>query len=91
MSNVTPVTKRVTMLTSAQKSQKTSGDLGGLHVDDWENGKIGTGILYSVPCYLQGPDRGPARLRKRSQCNDSGFCVAARPQDLQDQHWSSED
>ncbi len=47
--------------------------------------------LHLVSRYFEGPDQGPARLRKQSQCNKSGFRVAARRQDLQDQHWSPED
>ncbi len=46
------------------------------------------GNLHLVSYYIQGLDQGPAALRKQSQCNESGFCAATRPQDLQDQHWS---
>ncbi len=78
---------------SVQTSQKTSGSLSNLHVNDWqENGRrIRADTLHSVSRYFQEPDWGPAGLRKRTQCNKSGFCIAAKPQDPQDQHWSSED
>ncbi len=79
------------MQINVPKRRKTSDSLGGLHVDDWENGGIGMDILYLISRHLQRPDWGPAELKKRSQCNESSFRIAARPQDLQDQRWSSED
>ncbi len=36
------------MQINAPESQKTSGGLGDLHVNDWENGEIGIGTLYLV-------------------------------------------
>ncbi len=69
---------------SVQTSQKTSGGLGDLHVNDWqENGGIRVGTLHLVSCYFQGPDWGPAGLRKWSQCNESGFRAIAMSQDPQ--------
>ncbi len=91
MLNVTPAIKKVTMQTSAQKSQKTIGGLGNLHLDGGKNRGIRTGSLHLVSHHLQGSDRGPAGLKKRSQSNESSFRAVARPQDLQDQRWSSED
>ncbi len=51
---------------SAQTSQKTSGGLGDLHVDDWQEngGRVWAGTLHSVSRYFQGLDRGSARLKK---------------------------
>ena len=64
------------MQTSALKSQKTCGGLGNLHTDDWEKkGKIGTNTLYLISCHFQRSNRGPARLKKRSQHNEQGFCL----------------
>ena len=77
---------------SVQTSQKTSGSLGNLHVDNkQENGKTKAGTMHSVSHYFWRPDRGPAGLRKQSQRNKSSFCTVTRPQDPQDQHWNSED
>ncbi len=75
------------MQTSVQKSQKTSGGLGNFYVNDWqENGgrirRIGTSTLYLVFRHLQRSDWGPARLKKRSQCNESSFRSIAKSQDL---------
>ncbi len=36
------------MQTNAQKSQKTSCDLGSLYVNDWKNREIETDTLYLV-------------------------------------------
>ncbi len=74
------------MQISVSKSQKTSGGLGDLHVDDWENRrKIGIGTLYVISRHLQGSNWGLAELKKRSQYNESSFCSPARPQDSKDQ------
>ncbi len=72
------------MQTSTEKSQKTSGGLGNLYVDDWQEnrGTIGIGTLHLVSRYLQKLDQGPVGLKKQSQCNESSFCLLARPQDL---------
>ncbi len=70
------------------KSQKTSGGLSNLYVNDWEDKKnkiIRMGTLYLVSCYLQGLDWGPAELKKWSQCNESSFYLSVRPQDLKGQ------
>ncbi len=80
------------MRTSAQKSQKTSGGLGDLQVDNWQEngGKIGIGTLHSVSCHLQGSNWGSVGLGKYSQYNMSSFHLVARPQDLQEQRWNYE-
>ena len=52
-----PINKKVTIQTSIQKSEKTSDDLGNLHVDNGqENGerKIGIGTLYLEFRHFQG-------------------------------------
>ncbi len=69
------------MLPSVKTSQKTSGGLGDLHVDDWQENK-GTrvGALHLVSCYFQEIDRGPARLGKQSQYNELSFGIVTRPQ-----------
>ncbi len=52
---------------SAQTSQKTSGGLGDLHVDDWqENGETRIGTLHLVFRHFQGLNQDLAGLRKRS-------------------------
>ncbi len=56
------------MQTSAQKSQKTSGGLGNLYVDDWQEngGRMGMDTLHLVFRHLQRLDWGPIGLKKRS-------------------------
>ncbi len=51
---------------SVQTTQKTSGGLGNLYVDDWQEngGRTRAGTLHLVSRYFQGLDRGPAGLRK---------------------------
>ncbi len=67
MSNITPVSKRVTIQTNTPKKEKTKGDLGKLHVNDWENrGRIRTDTLHLVSHHLQELDWGPTRLKKQS-------------------------
>ena len=79
------------MQISALKSQKTSGDLSNLYVNDWEKrGRIRTVILYLVSHHFQRLDWGPTELRKWSQLNEAGFRSLTRPQDLKNQRWSIE-
>ncbi len=53
MSNVTPISRKITMQTRILKNQKTIGGLGNLHVSDWEKRRrIGTGTLYLVSRYF---------------------------------------
>ena len=57
MSNATSTNKKVSMQTSALKSQKTSSGLDNFHVNDWEKGgKIRMDTLYLVSRYFQGSD-----------------------------------
>ena len=58
MSNAILANKKVTMQISVTKSQKTSGGLGNLYVNDLqENGKrIKTNTLFWVSRYLQRLD-----------------------------------
>ena len=57
MSNATPANRKVTMQTSALKSQKTSGKLDNLHIGDLEKGvKIRVGTLHLVSRYFQRSD-----------------------------------
>lgn len=66
MSSILLINRRVTIQTSAPKSQKTSSSLGKFLVNNWqENGrKIGIDILYLVFCYLQRLDWGPTGFEK---------------------------
>ncbi len=75
ISSAISVSRRVTMPTSALKSQKISGGLGNLNINDSQEngGRIETCILYLIFCHLQGSDWGPTRLGKRSQCNQPSF------------------
>ena len=73
------------------KSQKTSGDLGNIDVNDWENRKkIGVSILHLIFYYLQKLDWGFIKLKNQIQYNESSFCSPAEPQNMKNQYWSSE-
>ncbi len=62
------------MQKSVTKRQKTSGGLGNLYVDNWENkGIIETDILCLVSRHLQGLDWGLAGHRKWNQYNKLNF------------------
>ena len=58
------------------KSQKTSGNLGNLHVNDWQKNekKIKTGTLHLVFPHFERSNWGLIGLKKQSQCNESSFC-----------------
>ena len=72
------------MLTSATKSQKTSDNLGNLHVNDWQENKkrIRIGTLYLVFHDFQRSNRDSIVLKKQIQCNEPSFCLSIRPQNL---------
>lgn len=70
------------MLTSATKSQKTSGGLGYLRLNNSKNGEIRIGVgldtLYLVPRDFQRQDRGSTRFKKWSQYNKPDLFLLAR-------------
>ncbi len=68
MLSTIPARKKITIQTSALKSKKTSGGLGNLHVDDWENQRkrIGISILHLVFTFK---DQIEALLNSRSEVN----------------------
>ena len=67
------------MSTSAQKNQKTSGNLGNFYINDWKNGEsVGADTLYLKSRHFQGSNWDLARLKKQSQRNELGFCLSTR-------------
>lgn len=53
ISSIIPIIKKAIILISASIKEKTSSNLGNVHVDDRKNGgKIETGILHFVFCHF---------------------------------------
>ncbi len=88
ISSATLASRKAIMPTSFSKSQKTSGGLGDLYVDDWKENKrrIGIGTLYLILHHLQRLNWGSIRFKKQNQCNKSSFCFSARPQSTKNQY-----
>ena len=57
MSSITPTNRKITMQISALKSQKASGSLSNVYVNDWEKReRIRIRILYLVSRHFQRSD-----------------------------------
>lgn len=75
------------MLTSVLKSQKTSGGLNDLHVNDWKEKKrrVGISTLYSTSRNFQGLNQGPTILKNRCQYNEPRFRFLIKFQNTKNQ------
>lgn len=67
ISNVIPINKNATMLTSILKSQKTSDSFGNFYVNNKkENKEVGTSTLYFVSRDFQRSNKSTSKFKKRS-------------------------
>ena len=84
ISNITSISRRVTMPINTPKSQKTSGSFGNFYIDNWQKNrkKSRLNTLYLLSHNFQRSDKGFTRLKKQSQCNKPNFYLLIRPQNL---------
>lgn len=89
--SITIASKKITIPTSVLKSQKFCGSLDNLHVNNREKRrKIEMDTLQSVFRDIQRSNKGPTRLKKKSQYNEPSFCPLIRFQNTKNNYWSSE-
>lgn len=80
IANTIPVSKKVTMLISILRSQKTSIGFSNFHVNDWESKNwTEIGNWYPVFNNLLRYCENLTRLKKQSQYNKFKVCLKARP------------